>query len=54
MKFAHNAKSIKQHVKENIFLKDLDENIVGHTLMCMCHKFDLSGAACGDGEDNFL
>ncbi len=25
MKFAHNAKSIKQHVKENVFLKDLDQ-----------------------------
>lgn len=37
MKFAHNAKSIKQHVKENIFLKDLDENIQNQ-VHCICKK----------------
>lgn len=26
MKFAHNAKSIKQHIKENVFLKDFDND----------------------------
>ncbi|CDW75640.1 kinesin-like protein kif15 [Stylonychia lemnae] len=37
MKFAHNAKSIKQHVKENIFFREIDEKQV-NSFECQCQK----------------